>query len=43
MMLVGVSALANESRISCVVWRPPSRLILSLSSGRRATTASCAG
>jgi len=29
-------------RISCVVRRPPSRQTHSLSSGRRATTASCA-
>ena len=32
----------NESRISCVVRRPPSRWMCSLSSGRHATTASCA-
>src|SRR5690242_1258584 len=37
------SVLPNESRISCVVRRPPSRWTCSLSSGRRATTASCAG
>ena len=39
----GVEGPPNESRISCVVRRPPSRQIPSLSSGRRATTASCAG
>jgi len=33
----------NESRISCVVRRPPSRQTCSLSSGRRTTAASCAG